>query len=185
MLRRRRWLIAGILIAATVAAGYLLTGPAPPRQIRLATGQPGGMYDTFGAQYVARLGRVGLRTAVVSTSGSLDNLRSLLRGEVDVAFVQGGTYPLVADPEARLRGIAAIYLEPLWIFHRGGPALRSISELAGRRVSIGLPGSGTEAVAVTLLREHGIDPTGPDVERLPNPVARQRLEQGASTRRSS
>jgi TRAP transporter TAXI family solute receptor len=178
MLRRRRWLIAGVLIAATAVAGYLLTGSSPPRQIRLATGQPGGMYDRFGAQYVARLGHIGLRTVAVPSGGSLDNLRSLLRGEVDVAFVQGGTYPLVADPETKLRGIAAIYLEPLWVFHRGGPTLRSISEFAGRRVSIGLPGSGTSAVAAALLKEHGIDPTGPDVERLANPMARQRLEQG-------
>ncbi len=178
LLRRRRWLIAGILIVATVVASYFLAGPSPPRQIRLATGQPGGMYDTFGTQYVARLGRIGLHVTTVPSSGSLDNLRSLLRGEVDVAFVQGGTYPLVADGEARLRGIAAIYLEPLWVFHRGGPALRSISELAGHRVSIGLPGSGTEAVAAALLKEHGMDPAGPDIERLGNAAARQRLEAG-------
>lgn len=136
------------------------------------------MYDTFGAQYVARLARIGLHTVVVPTSGSVDNLQRLLRGEADGAFVQGGTYPLVPDPASRLRGIAAIYLEPLWVFHRGGPALRSISELAGRRVSIGLPGSGTEAVATALLRENGIDPTGSSVVRLANPEARQHLEQG-------
>jgi TRAP transporter TAXI family solute receptor len=177
-LRRRRWLIAGILIAATAVAGYSLSGPSPPRRIRLATGQPGGMYDAFGAQYAARLGRIGLRTVIVPSSGSLDNLRSLRRREVDVAFVQSGTYPLVEDPEDHLRGIAAIYLEPLWVFHRGGLALRSLSELAGRRVSVGLPGSGTEAVATALLQAHGIDPKGSDIERLNNGVARLRLEQG-------
>jgi TRAP transporter TAXI family solute receptor len=137
------------------------------------------MYDTFGARYATRLERIGLRTEVVRSGGSIDNLQRLLRGEVDVAFVQGGTYPLVADPEGRVRGIAAIYLEPLWIFHRGGPAVRSISGLAGRRIAIGPPGSGTEAVAAALLREHGIDPEAPNVVRLPNPAARERLEQGA------
>ncbi len=176
--RRRRWLLAAILFVATVVVGYLLTEPAPPRGIRLGTGQPGGMYDAFGTQYAARLGRIGLRTASVPSSGSLDNLGMLLRGEADVAFVQGGTYPLVADPEARLRGIAAIYLEPLWVFHRRGLPLRALSELAGRRVSVGPPGSGTEALATALLRENGIDPRGANVERLANAVARQRLEQG-------
>lgn len=57
--------------------------------------------------------------------------------------------------------------------------MRSISDLAGRRISIGLPGSGTEAVAAMLLREHGMDPTAPNVVRLPNPVARAELEAGA------
>jgi uncharacterized protein len=182
-LRRRRWLIAGILIAATAVAGYSLSGPSPPRRIRLATGQPGGMYDAFGAQYAARLGRIGLRTVIVPSSGSLDNLRSLRRREVDVAFVQSGTYPLVEDPEDHLRGIAAIYLEPLWVFHRGGLALRSLSELAGRRVSVGLPGSGTEAVATALLQAHGIDPKGSDIERLNNSLRSRRCgcPRGCST----
>jgi TRAP transporter TAXI family solute receptor len=179
MRRHRRWLVAAGLIAATVALGFLMTGPSPPRKITLATGQPGGVYDTFGAQYATRLARIGLQTVTVPTNGSLDNLGRMLRGEADVGFVQGGTAALVPDPSSRLRGIAAIYLEPLWVFHRGGPGLRSMSELAGHRVSIGPPGSGTEAVATALLREHGIDPASPDIVRLANPAAQQQLEQGA------
>jgi TRAP-type uncharacterized transport system substrate-binding protein len=91
-----------------LVAGFVLAGSSPPRRITLATGQPRGMYDTFGAQYAARLQRIGLETVVVQTHGSLDNLQRLLRSEVDVAFVQGGTYSLVADPRMRVRGIAAI-----------------------------------------------------------------------------
>ncbi len=178
MRRHRRWLIA-VLIAATVALGFLMTGPSPPRRITLATGQPGGMYDTFGGQYAARLARIGLNTLTVSTSGSVDNLERVLRGAADVGFVQGGTASLVPDPASRLRGIAAVYLEPLWVFHRSGSGLRSISELAGHRVSIGPPGSGTEAVGTALLREHGIDPAAANIVRLDNPAARQQLEQGA------
>jgi hypothetical protein len=51
----RPWLIAAVLIAVTVLIGYLVTGPSPPRKITLATAQPGGMYDSFGARYVSRL----------------------------------------------------------------------------------------------------------------------------------
>ena len=115
----------------------------------------------------------------MQSSGSLDNLQRLLRGEVDVAFVQGGTYALVTDPDSRLRGIAALYLEPLWVFHREGTAVRSLSDLAGRRISVGLPASGTEAVATMLLREHGIDPARPTIVRLANPAAEEQLEQGS------
>jgi len=70
-----------------------------------------------------------------------------------VAFAQGGTASLVTDPQARLRGIAALYLEPLWVFYRDGVPVRSLSDLAGRRVSVGLAASGTEAVATALLRD--------------------------------
>jgi uncharacterized protein len=177
--RRRLWIVPAILVAVTALVGTLLGGPSPPRRITLATGQRGGTYDTFGGLYAARLGRVGLRTDVVQSSGSVDNLRRLLRGEVDVAFAQGGTSSLVADPESRLRGIAALYLEPLWVFHQKTLAVRSLSDLAGRRVSVGLPASGTEAVAATLLAEHGIDPASPTIVRLANPAAEEQLERGA------
>ena len=181
-LRRRRpprfWVVAALLVLAVAVVAALASGPSPPRAITLATGQRGGVYDQFGAAYASRLERIGLRTRLVQTAGSLENLQLLLRGEVDVAFVQGGTYPLVADPEGKIRGIAAVYFEPLWVFHAGGHALRSLSELAGRRISIGLPASGTEAVATALLRAHGIEANARNVERLPNAAARERLEQG-------
>jgi hypothetical protein len=57
----------------------------------LATGQPDGAYDTFGREYQRRLAREGLRVEIRSTAGSLENLDRLLRADVDVAFVQGGT----------------------------------------------------------------------------------------------
>jgi len=176
---RWRWLIAAILIAATGAIGLYASGPSPPRAITLATGQAGGMYDAFGARYAARLADIGIRTAAVRTNGSIDNLQRLLRDQVDVAFVQSGTASLVPDPDGRLRGIAAIYFEPLWVFHRDGPAVKSLSDLAGRRVSIGLAGSGTEAVSAMLLREHGIDPAGPNVVRLANAAAQDGLRTGS------
>jgi hypothetical protein len=81
------------------------------------------------------------------TAGSVENLERLLRGEVDVAFVQGGTYPLVKDADGRLRGMAALYHEPPWIFYRGKPVTDNLGALAGRRIAVGAPGSGTEAIA--------------------------------------
>ena len=170
--------MGGIALAVTAVAVTLLSSPSPPRKIVMATGQAGGMYDRHGAAYATRLQRIGLKVELVKTAGSIDNLRRLLQGDVDVAFVQGGTYPLVADPEEKIRGIAAVYYEPLWVFHGGGAGLRSLSELAGRRVSVGLPGSGTETVATALLKAHGMPGNTPNIERLANPVARDRLLQG-------
>jgi TRAP transporter TAXI family solute receptor len=175
---RPRWVILLVLVAVTVAIGYVVTGPSPPRSIVWATGQSGGAYSTFGTEYATRLGGIGLRTRVVESAGSLDNIQRLIRGEVDVAFAQSGTYAIAGDTAGRLRGIAAIYREPLWIFHRGGPSVKSLSDLAGRRVSIGLPQSGTEAIATIILRDHGIDAAASDVVRLSNAQARAELKRG-------
>jgi TRAP transporter TAXI family solute receptor len=167
--------VGAVVVATAVALAVALAlGPSPPRRITLATGQPDGMYDRFGGEYRQRLGRLGLQVQTVPSNGSADNLHRLLRHEVDIAFVQSGVAPLVPDPGEQLRALAALYLEPLWVFHRLDPGTTSLAAFAGRRVSVGPPGSGTEAVARALLREHGIDAG----ENLRNAEARRRLETG-------
>ena len=115
------WAVAAGLTVAVVGLSLRFMDPFPRNRIVLATGQPGGAYDGFGREYQSRLAREGLRVELRRTAGSVENLERLLRGDVDVAFVQGGTYPLVKDVDGRLRGMAALYHEPLWIFYRGKP----------------------------------------------------------------
>src|SRR5438552_13095944 len=110
--RMKFWIALGVLTAAMLGLSVWLTGPSPPRKIVFATGQEGGGYDTFGQQYQTHLAKMGLQVELVNTNGSIDNLHRLVDGEVDVAFVQAGTYHLVADPEQKLRGLVAVYLEP-------------------------------------------------------------------------
>jgi TRAP transporter TAXI family solute receptor len=172
------WAVAVLLTVAVVGLSLRYMDPFPPRRIVLATGQPDGAYDTFGREYQRRLAREGLRLEIRRTAGSLENLEGLLRGEADVAFVQGGTYALVADPGGTLRGMAAVYREPLWIFYRGRPVTDGLASLAGRRIAIGASGSGTEAVARALLGELGLPTTGSNLLNLPSSEARRSLEEG-------
>ncbi len=141
------------LIGLTLAALGLsmwLTGPSPPNKIRLATGLKGGGYDAFGEEYRKRLGKMGLEVELVNTNGSIDNLERLARGEVDVAFAQGGTYQLVQDPnKTELRGLVAVYLEPLWVFYRGRRPIATFSEFKDDRAvrgasaaALAAPGAG-------------------------------------------
>ena len=175
---RRRWITAGVLTLVLIVATLVLTDPSPPGRIVLATGQANGVYDTLGAEYRARLGRLGLRVDLVRTNGSVDNLRRLLAREVDIAFVQGGLAGATDDPAGRLRGLAALYREPLWIFSRGAPLSDSFVELPGRRISIGPAASGTEALARAVLRGHGIEPTAGMIRNLTNAEAERALGAG-------
>jgi uncharacterized protein len=173
------WAVAAALTAVVVGLSLRFADPFPPTRIVLATGQPGGAYDGFGREYQSRLAREGLRVELRRTAGSVENLERLLRGEVDVAFVQGGTYPLLKDPGGRLRGMAALYREPLWVFYRGKPASDGLRSLAGRRIAVGAPGSGTEAIARALLNGLGLPTMGPNLLSLPASDARGQLERGA------
>src|SRR5271169_3071464 len=105
------WIVLIVLTAAAMAVGFYVTPPTPPRKIILATGPADGSYDRFGKQYKERLGKLGLGVELVQTNGSVDNLQRLLKGEVDLAFAQGGTAGEVKDEQGILRGLAALYRE--------------------------------------------------------------------------
>src|SRR5262249_18452521 len=95
--RRRTlwWTLGVVLTIGLVAASPVLMGGSPPSKIILATGQPGGVYDSFGHEYQKRLGAQGLKVELVNTAGSVDNFRRIIEGKVDVAFAQSGTYQAV------------------------------------------------------------------------------------------
>lgn len=105
--------VAAALTAVVVGLSLRYMDPFPPRRIVLATGQPEGTYDAVGREYQRRLAREGLQVELVGTAGSVENLERLVRGEVDVAFAQGGIDPLVSDPSGTVRGMAAVYREPV------------------------------------------------------------------------
>lgn len=142
------------LVALVVA--YQFVDPAPPKRIVIATGLIGGSYYAFAERYRDILARDGIELEVRATEGSLENIELLETPDagVDVAFVQGGT-SIFAQTD-QLRSLASLYFEPLWLFERDGVEISRPSDLEGRRVSIGPPGSGTRAVMMQLLAENGI-----------------------------
>ncbi len=143
--------LAGCLIA------WQFVNPAPPDTITIATGQQGGAYVLFAERYREILAREDITLNILETAGSVENL-DLLEQEprsVDIAFVQGGT--AASPPATDLVSLASLYYEPLWVFYRGTEELTRIRQLKDRRVAVGEPGSGTQAVARTLLQDNGLD----------------------------
>ena len=82
--RRRTlgWMVGIVLTVALVAVSAFIWGGSPPSKIVLATGQPGGVYDSFGREYQKRLGAQGLKVELVNTAGSVDNFRRIVEGKV-------------------------------------------------------------------------------------------------------
>ena len=145
-------------IAAVVAfvVAFQWVEPAPPSRVVIATGRADGAYYTFAEQYRARLARESITLEIRETSGSVENIRLLEEpgSGVDIAFVQGGTGS--AATSGTLGSLASLYFEPLWVFSRAAPGPTDLRDLRGRRLAIGPDGSGTRAVALTLLAANGI-----------------------------
>jgi uncharacterized protein len=176
--RRRLWLAAAGLFVAMFFLSVWLMGPAPPRRIILATGRPEGGYALFGKKYKERLDKMGLAVDLLHTAGTFENYDLLLSRKADVAFIQGGSYPEANDPDGELRGLAAVYLEPLWFFHRAELHIKGVADFKHRKIFIGTPHSGTEAVGKRLLQPHGIDENNTQIVRTDMGTAATMLKKG-------
>ena len=144
-----------ILLVVGFALASRNVNPAPPRHVRIASGGPQGAYAESARRYREILARDGITLEVVTTSGSMENLQLLqAKGDgVDVAFVQGGT----GSPDTPgLLSLASVFFEPLWLFVRDGVPARYLGDLAGRRLAVGVEGSGARVLALQLLQASGV-----------------------------
>lgn len=159
----------GVLVAA-----YVYLDPQPPRTVRLATGPQGSAYAAFGERYAAALQTNGIRVELIPTEGALDNLRLLREGRADLGFVRGGVADPVADPEAGIQSLGALFYEPLWVFYRpaslrrseaegqpsqGRAELPSLAGLRTLRLGTDRAGSGMPELLGRMLSANRIDAT--------------------------
>ena len=160
------WLatIVALFLAFLAAAALVwLWLSAPPRTVTILTGPPGTSFDRYahfveGANpesknYERLLADRGIKLRVVSTGGSLDNLKRLERSEGDIGFVQGGLVGDKAPPN--VMSLGSVASQPLWVFYRGARVSR-LSELAGKRLGVGAKDTATHTLAMTLLQMNGI-----------------------------
>lgn len=141
--------IIAVVLAAIGALVWLLD-LVPPRSLSMAAGRPGGGYHAIAERYRAILARDGIDLTILDTAGSVENARLLAEGRADAALLQGG----VSVPgETTVEALAAVFLEPFWVFHRGGVE-QAADPVAwqGLRVAAGEPGSGTRAAVLAAAR---------------------------------
>ncbi len=144
-----------LLVVLGFVLAFQYIKPAPPDHIVMASGEKGGAYHEFARRYRELLRAEGITLEIVTTHGSVDNLRLLSEGKVDLAFVQGG----VARPgmvKTKLESLGSLYYEPLWVFQRKGLDIRRLTNLKGLQLAIGPEGSGTRALVELLLEENGL-----------------------------
>lgn len=154
--RIRLVVVLAAVLALAVWASVKFFQPGPPSHIVLASGAEFGVYHRYAMRYKELLAREGVKVEERMTSGAAENLQLLLdpKSGVDVAFMQGGvaTFPAAND----LVMLASLYYEPLWVFYRGTDTLHRLNQLFGKRIAIGVPGSGTRAFVEPLMKANGL-----------------------------
>src|SRR5881397_2007742 len=179
---RQRWIqlaLIGAPVVLALAIGVLISnrfaGPLPPRRLVISTGPVDGAYYRYALEYRRALAQQGFKLEILPGPGSMATLQKLMAGEVDVGFVQGGTVP---EGVTGLTALGSLFYEPLWIFHRKGIGVTSLSELHGRRLAVGEEGSGTRALVLRLLTDNGVTEDGTFLLPLGNVEAEHALTSG-------
>jgi TRAP transporter TAXI family solute receptor len=167
---------------AIILAGFLIAwqyvNPAPPHTITIATGQADGAYYLFAERYREILADDAVTLEIRKTAGSLENLRLLKAGEVDLAFFQGGE-GISNAADSDITALGSLYYEPLWVFYRHPEVAHRLTDFQGRRLATGAKGSGTRALALALLADNHIDSPAGNLQALGGKAAAQALRQGA------
>ncbi len=167
-----------ILAVIGFVVAYQFVGPAPPREIVMATGSSGGAYASYGEAYAKILARDGITLKLINTSGSVENLKLLENdsSHVDLAFAQGGLASLVESD--RLVTLGSLFFEPLWIFHNDRIDPKRLVDLQGLRISVGAEGSGTKELVQELLTVNGVDSQNSTLLPYKSQKAADKLLQG-------
>lgn len=164
----RRVLAAAVLTALAAGCGGggdSQTSGRAPEKLTITTGGEGGIYRVYGAAYAKVISRhlPGYRATAQGSTGAVENLMRLRDGKADIALTLGDTaLDAVEGREAfpqpvQLRALAQIYRSYVHVIAAEASGIRSLSDLRGKRVSVGSPDSGTEVVAERVLELAKID----------------------------
>jgi len=180
---RRLFIVA---LVATTLAGCGAEGGRT--FMSLGTAGTGGIYYPLGGALASRLSIAdeGRQYTAEVSGGSVENINRLSNGEMDLAMVLGVTaYQAQAGggdwetPVSGLRVLAPLYANLTHVMVGADSEAESIGDLAGMRISVGPPGSGTEQIARHLLAAYGLSYETVDPQYLSFNESSSALRDGA------
>jgi hypothetical protein len=138
-------------------------GTGSSKALTFGTGGDTGTYYAFGgvlASYVSN--NTDLSVTAVTSGGSKANIEDLDAGNVQLAFAQSDVLSYAYNGErlfdTAIEGfsvVAALYMEQVQIVTTDS-SIQSVSDLSGKKVSIGAVGSGVYFNAIDVLESYGM-----------------------------
>lgn len=152
-----------LLVIASFYLAFQFINPSPKRVITIATGSIHGQYYQTAIKYKELLHKVDVEVNIVTSSGSLENIKLLNEKKVDIAFIQNGT--IKANTTKSIEALASIYYEPLWLFYKKDlNDIQYIQDLKSKKISLGLEHSGTKDLSSEVLAINGINKDNAQLE---------------------
>ncbi|OLQ71660.1 C4-dicarboxylate ABC transporter substrate-binding protein [Photobacterium proteolyticum] len=136
--------------------------------ITIGTGGVTGVYYPTGGAICRLVNKDrdahGIRCSVESTGGSIYNINTIRAGELDLGIAQSdwqyhaynGTSKFTDNgPFKSLRAVFSIHPEPFTVVARADSGIKKFTDLKGKRVNIGNPGSGQRGTMEVLMKALG------------------------------
>lgn len=157
-------LCSRVLIVIYVGALSGLCAVAQQLHI-IATGSVIGLYYSVGGavSFIINNEISDLLLTVKVTSGSVANVEGLAKGEISLAIVQSDVmdeayygHKSFSTPVSSLRALMGLHAEPLHLVCRKDAGVRKLPDILGKRINLGLEGSGTLTTARAVLAAYGV-----------------------------
>jgi len=149
-----------------VFAAALVAFAVQAQNLSIATGGTGGVYYPMGGGIAAVLSKYvpGMQATAEVTGGSVDNLKLVGSGKPYVGFTMTDAAQDAFRGEDKFKGnkvplktLMILYPNRMHVVSVEGRGVSKMSDLKGKRVSTGSPGSATEVMAFRLIEAAGLD----------------------------
>lgn len=159
------------LLALAVAVSFVPVSQAEAQNqfVTIGTGGVTGVYYPTGGAICRLVNKTrkehGIRCSVESTGGSVYNLNTIKAGELDMGVAQSdwqyhayhGTSKFKEQGANKdLRAVFSVHPEPFTMVARADSGIKNFSDIKGKRVNIGNPGSGQRGTIEVLMDAMGL-----------------------------
>ena len=157
-----------LALGAGAAALALRSLPAfaANRTYAIGTGGTGGVYYPLGGAVANVLSKnlPGVQATAEVTGGSVDNLKLIASGQSEIGFTMADAaldaqngLDKFRSGKVPLRTLLVLYPNRMHVVTIDGTGIDKMSDLKGKRVSTGAPGSATEVMAFRVIEAAGLD----------------------------
>src|SRR5258706_5234350 len=158
-----------VFASVTLGAALAVTGAVQAQEkysLSIATGGTGGVYYPLGGGLANLLSKYvpGLQATAEVTGGSIDNLKLIATGKPYIAFSMADAGQDAYRGEDKFKGtkvpvrtLMVLYPNRMHVVTIEATGIEKISDLKGKRVSTGSPGSATEVMAFRVIEAAGLD----------------------------
>ena len=163
-MKRKAFAISALAVSAALIVGAALAQQG--LNIAIATGGTGGVYYPLGGGMANVLSKhvPGMQASARVTGGSVDNLKLIGSQQSEVALVMVDAALDALKGEDKFKGrpvdvrtLMVLYPNRMHVVSMEGTGVEKMSDLKGKRVSTGSPGSATEVMAFRLIEAAGLD----------------------------